>query len=324
MAQSLYRIAWLFLIYAFLGWCSEVVFAASNSGKFVNRGFLSGPVCPIYGFGVLSVVLCLEPIQENVLLLFLGSVVLTSTLEYLTGFILEKLFHDKWWDYSGQPFNLHGYICLKFSLLWGFACVLIIRVVHPMIETLLRLVDNLAGRIALGVLAAVFLVDVVLTVLEASRLPRRLRAIQEMEDALRHISEEIGENLTEKTVEAKEKNEELQAGLAQARVKAEQRRAELAEKGEALREDLRGRGETLHTELEEISRKRQEMQQSRRKEREELFARYEGLLEKRSAVQERLLIVFPRLSEGRYRGPAESLRRAAQKRKEERKNKQKR
>ena len=83
----LYQFLWIFFIYAFLGWCTEVSYAALNTGKFVNRGFLNGPVCPIYGFGVVIVLACLTPLKGNFVLLFLGSVVLTSALEWITGFL---------------------------------------------------------------------------------------------------------------------------------------------------------------------------------------------------------------------------------------------
>jgi uncharacterized membrane protein len=97
--MTLYNAAWIFLVYAFLGWCTEVVFQAAIRGKFINRGFLNGPVCPIYGFGVLAVIGCLTPLKDNLAVLFFGSVVLTTVLEFITGFVLEKFFCDKWWDY---------------------------------------------------------------------------------------------------------------------------------------------------------------------------------------------------------------------------------
>lgn len=102
----LYLTLWIFFVYAFLGWCTEVGYAALRTGRFVNRGFLNGPVCPIYGFGVIIVLWVLEPLAEHILLLFLGSVVLTSALEWVTGLVLEKLFHQRWWDYSDEPFNV--------------------------------------------------------------------------------------------------------------------------------------------------------------------------------------------------------------------------
>ena len=107
----MYRYLWSFFAYAFLGWCMEVSFAALTSGRFVNRGFLNGPVCPIYGCGAVIVLFCLEPLKDHLFWLFVGSVILTSALEWLTGFVLEKIFHERWWDYSDMPFNLGGYIC---------------------------------------------------------------------------------------------------------------------------------------------------------------------------------------------------------------------
>ena len=114
---SFYEYLAFFVIYAFLGWCAEVIFNTINTGHFVNRGFLSGPVCPIYGFGMVIVVFCLTPLQKNWMLLFFGSMFLTSALEWITGYVLKKVFHTSWWDYSNQPFNLGGYICLRFSIL---------------------------------------------------------------------------------------------------------------------------------------------------------------------------------------------------------------
>ena len=121
LGYSIYELLWLFFIYAFFGWCIEVVFCGLNEGHFINRGFLNGPVCPIYGVGGVIVVLCLTPIKDNIFLLFVGSALLTSILELITGFALDKIFHARWWDYTDMPFNIGGYICLKFSIL-GF-CV---------------------------------------------------------------------------------------------------------------------------------------------------------------------------------------------------------
>ena len=120
--SEFYYFVQFFFIYGFLGWCTEVAFAAWKERTFVNRGFLNGPICPIYGFGVCSVVYLLKPFESNFILLYISSVILVSALEWLTGFLLEKLFHHKWWDYSNEPFNIKGYICLRFSINLG--CVL--------------------------------------------------------------------------------------------------------------------------------------------------------------------------------------------------------
>ena len=98
MPQTFYEVAWIFVIYAFIGWCTEVAYAATEKGVFINRGFLNGPYCPIYGCGVLIVVTVLTPLKNNLLVLFAGSFLLTSILEFLTGFLLEKIFKNKWCD----------------------------------------------------------------------------------------------------------------------------------------------------------------------------------------------------------------------------------
>ena len=131
--RAAYSYLWYFFIYAFLGWCAEVVFAAAQKGTFVNRGFLNGPLYPIYGVGLVAVVALLAPVQDSLGLLYLGAVLLTSAIELVTGFLMEKLFHQRWWDYSTMPFNIGGYVCLLFSLIWGLACVLIVDVVHPLV-----------------------------------------------------------------------------------------------------------------------------------------------------------------------------------------------
>lgn len=209
MPQNLYQAAWIFLIYAFLGWCSEVAFAAVNKGKFVNRGFLNGPVCPIYGFGMLIVVTALWGLKGNLILLFLGSAALTTALEFVTGFVLEKFFHDKWWDYSDMPFNIKGYICLKFTVLWGLAATFIVGAVHRFVYMLIVKMPAVPGIILLSVFAAAFITDFVITVTELAKMPKKLGALLEAEKALRAISDKIGENISDTTIAAKEKGSEI-------------------------------------------------------------------------------------------------------------------
>lgn len=144
---SWFQILWYFYIYGFLGWCSEVAFAAIAHGKFVNRGFVNGPICSIYGFGVMSVLLVLGPLKSSLWLLFGGSVLFTSAIEYLTGWVLEKVFHDKWWDYSKRPLNIKGYVCLEFSVLWGIACVFVVDVFQPLVA---KVVDLIPKKARLG------------------------------------------------------------------------------------------------------------------------------------------------------------------------------
>ncbi len=142
---SLYQLFIYFFLYSFLGWCSEVIFATLKTGKFVNRGFLNGPVCPIYGTGVVLLLLCLMPLKKYPWAVFFVSVILCSALEFLTGFVLEKIFHKKWWDYSNRKFNIGGFICPEMSLLWGIAAIAVLYGIQPTFAALLGRIALLAG-----------------------------------------------------------------------------------------------------------------------------------------------------------------------------------
>lgn len=231
MPRNIYEALWIFLIYAFLGWCAEVAFAAADKGKFVNRGFLNGPVCPIYGFGMLIVAACLWRFRHNFPLLFLGSALLTTALEFVTGFVLERFFHDKWWDYSDMPFNIKGYVCLKFSLLWGIAASLIIGGVHRGIYMLITKIPTALGVTALILLFAVFVADIVITVVGLISLPKRLKAMLEAEKALKAVSDRIGENISETTVALKKRGgaavTEAEPRIEELKAEYEKRKSEL-------------------------------------------------------------------------------------------------
>ncbi len=199
MPQSLYEWIWIFLIYAFLGWAVEEVFHAVKSGKFVNRGFLNGPWCPIYGFGMILVIVFLFPLRNNLLVLFAGSFVLTTLLELVTGFVLNHLFHSRWWDYSDKPFQLGGYICLEFSIYWGLAGTFVVALVHETIYRLVTVIPKTVGLILEAVLVAAFAADCVLTLFTVLKLTGRIRVLDDLSKGLRQISDDIGEKLYEDT-----------------------------------------------------------------------------------------------------------------------------
>jgi uncharacterized membrane protein len=159
-----------FIIYSFMGWCLETIYATTNKKEFVNRGFLHGPFCPIYGFGCLSIIVFLKPIETNYFFLFLGSVVLTSFIEYITGFFLETAFNSTWWDYSDKPFNLHGRICLSFSIIWGFISIFILKVIHPYIVDIVNLIPIGSGIIIFYITLLYFSIDFIITVITIFRL----------------------------------------------------------------------------------------------------------------------------------------------------------
>ncbi len=236
MPISFYEVIWIFLIYAFIGWCTEVSYAALDTGRFVNRGFLNGPVCPVYGCGVLLVVVVLTPLKENLLILFVGSVVLTTVIEFITGFLLEKLFHNQWWDYSNEPFNVCGYICLKFSILWGLACTFVMKIIHPMIYKVIHVFPNIPGMILMAVLLAVFACDLAITVSTILKFNKRLKTLEEMGRKIHRISDEIGENIYENVTAAVEKSEEWKDSISEKRAERRQEYEELSRKYKELLE----------------------------------------------------------------------------------------
>lgn len=239
MPENLYQAVWIFLVYAFLGWCAEVAYAAVHSGKFVNRGFLNGPVCPIYGVGMLVVVTLLWGLRHNLILLILGSAGLTTTLEYATGLILERFFHDKWWDYSDKPFNVKGYICLEFTVLWGLAAAFVVGAVHPFVFMVINKTPFVFGVILMSVLLAVFVTDLAITVTELVKLPKKMGAMLEAERALKAISDKIGENISDTAIAAKEKGNEL---AEESKPRLEELKAEYEQKAAEYKRRFENRG----------------------------------------------------------------------------------
>lgn len=186
---SLYHVLAFFLIYSCTGWCLEVIFAAATTGQLVNRGFLNGPVCPIYGFGMVIVLFALTPLQNSVLLLYIGGVILPSALELVGGWALYKLYHTRWWDYSDFPFNIGGYICLEFSLLWGVGTLVVMRIVHPVVAGLVDMIPPFVGFVVMCVLYAVYAADVVVTAFAASGLAKTLDAMEQLADSIHAVSD---------------------------------------------------------------------------------------------------------------------------------------
>lgn len=172
----------------------EVAWCGIGEGYFSNRGFLNGPVCPIYGFGAVAVILCLTPI-ENTVLLFFASMVITSVLELITGFALEKIYHTRWWDYSDLPFNIGGYICLKYSIYWGFACIGLMRGLHPIVYGIVKACPKILGVALLIFLLAVFITDFVMTIVTINKLTKRVKLMDEIAQKIHAVSDDIGEHI---------------------------------------------------------------------------------------------------------------------------------
>lgn len=148
-----------FFIYSFIGWLLEVICKLVEQKKFVNRGFLMGPICPIYGYGVLGIILLIGENTDDILAVFLKAIVICSLLEYITSYFMEKLFHARWWDYSKKKFHINGRICLETMIPFGLLGCFVIYIVHPMIISLINLIPNWAQIILASLLFLLYIVD---------------------------------------------------------------------------------------------------------------------------------------------------------------------
>ena len=239
--SEIYRILWYFAVYAVMGWCVEVVYCTVKSGKAVNRGFLNGPVCPVYGFGMLAIcrVADLLPIESmgeiRFVPLFLAGMVLASLVELIAGWSLFHLFHARWWDYSDRPFNIGGYVCLQMSLLWGTGTIIMIDFIHPITQRLtVDMIPMRAGWLILVVFYLVFGADLTVTVSIMVGLNKRLAQLDELRASMRSVSDSVSEMLGESALQTQQKVDEnkVQAALARAELRdiAEEGRRELQDR----------------------------------------------------------------------------------------------
>ena len=157
--NTVYNYILYFIIYSLVGWLLEVLLKYVDDKKFVNRGFLLGPICPIYGYGVLLIILLIGCNDNDLLSIFLKSIFICSILEYFTSFIMEKLFKARWWDYSQRRFNINGRICLETMLPFGMGATIILYSIHPKVIYLVDLIPyNIKTMISI-IFLALYLID---------------------------------------------------------------------------------------------------------------------------------------------------------------------
>ena len=153
----------LFITYSFLGWVVEVINCSIVEKKIVNRGFLISPICPIYGCGAIIITLALSNYKDDWFVVFCMAVILCGTLEYITSWLMEKLFHARWWDYSQYKFNINGRICLETMIPFGILGLLIIYILNPFFYNLLKYIPSNISNIISLVLFIILIVDVIIS-----------------------------------------------------------------------------------------------------------------------------------------------------------------
>ncbi len=201
---TLFNAFYYFIFWSVFGWCLETVVRTIETGEFEPRGFLNGPICPIYGFGVISMILISKPIIDNIILLYFVSVIICSLLELTVGILLEKLFDGKWWDYSTYKFNYKGIISLKISLLWGLGCVIVLKFIHPFLNNTVEHIPHSFGNIMAIFAFSIIIIDLICSILEVIELKNKLRQLDNLAKVLRKTSDTIGGNISKKVLTIKD------------------------------------------------------------------------------------------------------------------------
>lgn len=231
----------IFIIFSFVGWISEVLYVGIFfEHKFVNRGFLHGPLCPIYGFGGLSILLLPQELYTTWLRLFCASMLFGTVVEYISSWILEKLFHTRWWDYSRYKFNIKGRVCLLNSLLFGLLGLVIIHFIQPFVMKFLSLFSDFVLTLTADIIAIGLTIDLLITV----------RRLVDFSVSMARIKA-FGENLRERYGhEQWFKGESLSQIIASVKAHANERRdevnASILKKIESFQPKLRNLESFMH------------------------------------------------------------------------------
>ncbi|WP_251388591.1 putative ABC transporter permease [Mediterraneibacter agrestimuris] len=297
--MDIYFAALYFFVYSFLGWCTEVAFAACKERRFVNRGFLNGPFCPIYGFGVSLVIVFLTSYRSNLVFLYIASVFLVTVLEGLTGWAMDKIFHNKWWDYSDMPLNIGGYVCLIFSLIWGAACVAIMNLIHPLIHKGLTFLPHTLGIVLIILLGILLIADTCVTASAIFKFNRQLEHMEKIAAELHELSEQLGENIYSTTVRVMEAADDIQE-------KTQDAVEELHDLRQNRAKIVRVKAQKA---MEEIYERRQDTVENVREHIEDLKRRYSELNQSTGKVTKRLLCAFPSLESRRHKERVSEIRR---------------
>ena len=293
---SLYEMCLLFIVWSFIGWAIEVCAHALKMGEYSNRGFLSMPICPIYGFGVLIITILLHPFMDIPILMFICSSLICTAFELFVGVTMKMIFHNVWWDYSDEHFNFKGYICLKTSILWGMGCLIVEYCAEPQIEWMVDSIPTTVGTVFIGVMGVLIIIDCSNSVAAVYKLNLRLKEISEISEKMYNSSQKLGKALADTALTAVDKGSEAAAAIYAKRMEGEEKAAE-------LRNDIK----------ENITDMKDETV-------EKLLARYDALVAFSDKNVERMIKAFPSMHSVKYRKEFENIRAKLRERASERKD----
>lgn len=264
---------WLlfFYIYSFFGWCIESSYVSIRKKKFVNRGFMRGPFLPLYGSGAVLLLFVTIPVRDSLILSFIFGAAAATVLEYITGACMEALFKVRYWDYSNNPFNLHGYVCLGTSLAWGFLTIVMLRIVHEPVEHLVLSINQTVQDILAAVLTVYVTADMALSFRAALDIRAMLEKMTRVKEEMEKMQGRLDAMIAFAGPKMAEKKEEIQ---------------NLPYVGEML-QGIKTRLEILQTREREDSGPRKSLEQFR-DEIDQIRRKYIVIRERRSLLRERL------------------------------------
>lgn len=281
MSYTLIQWAAFFFLYGFLGWCYESIYVSIKHKRWVNRGFMRGPLLPLYGSGAILLLFVTIPFRDNLVLMFFAGAVAATALEYVTGVSMEAIFKVRYWDYSNRKCNFQGHICLAATTLWGFFAIIIVKVIHRPIESMiLGLPDTLVEIVtmvvaflsvadyALSFKAALDIRDVLIKLEEVQREMERMQKRMDVilafaEDRKEQIVmntyerlDELTDSLEEQVAHMKELREKLdtrvERDIRELRDEWKERKEDWKEKSEEHIEALKERTDAYKDEIEEL------------------------------------------------------------------------
>lgn len=198
MLNTGFELLWLFFIYSFFGWVLETAVAAVRQKRFVNRGWINGPFCVIYGLAAVVITVSLDELSG--FWLFLGSMILATVIEWITGHLIEKMYHERWWDYSNIRWNFDGYVCLPVSIFWGFLGVVIMKWGNKLTLDLFYLCPSWLGKTIIWVLAAVLAVDALASYVTLAGRSKYIEQWEAADNYLTGVSTKLGRWITNRIV----------------------------------------------------------------------------------------------------------------------------
>ena len=292
MPYTLVQWIGFFFLYGFFGWCYESTYVSIKHKRWVNRGFMRGPILPLYGSGAILLLFVTIPFRDSLILMFIAGAIGATALEYVTGVAMEALFKVRYWDYTNRRFNFQGHICLAATTLWGFFAIVIVKVIHRPIENMVFALPETVVEVVVMILSVLSAADFALSfkaawdirdiLIKLEEVQREMERMQKRLDVILAFAEDSREQVVMNTYEhLDELIETLEERFAHVKELREKLDARLEEEWKEFTEDIKERSEEWKTKAEGRKEERRERIEGYMDEVEELRINFKVAMEKR-------------------------------------------